>query len=70
MMDQGASIKNLEAGADGRVNYVKLEDGTTIEADTVSFRSYTSFDIWLFYYCVTLRLTSWITSEVFQGFSC
>ncbi|XP_050123006.1 monodehydroascorbate reductase, chloroplastic/mitochondrial isoform X2 [Malus sylvestris] len=32
---KGASIKNLEAGADGRVNYVKLEDGTTIEADTV-----------------------------------
>ncbi|ONI07204.1 hypothetical protein PRUPE_5G106000 [Prunus persica] len=32
---KGASIKNLEAGVDGRVTYVKLDDGSTIEADTV-----------------------------------
>ncbi|CAB4279979.1 unnamed protein product [Prunus armeniaca] len=31
----GASIKNLEAGVDGRVTYVKLDDGSTLEADTV-----------------------------------
>lgn len=32
---KGASIKNLEAGVDGRVTYVKLDDGSTLEADTV-----------------------------------
>ncbi|XP_062074421.1 monodehydroascorbate reductase, chloroplastic/mitochondrial [Humulus lupulus] len=32
---KGAMIKNLEAGADGRVAAIKLEDGSTIEADTV-----------------------------------
>lgn len=32
---KGASIKNLEAGSDGRVAAVKLEDGSNIEADTV-----------------------------------
>lgn len=32
---QGASIKHLEAGSDGRVVGVKLENGSTIEADTV-----------------------------------
>ncbi|XP_062146362.1 monodehydroascorbate reductase, chloroplastic/mitochondrial [Alnus glutinosa] len=32
---KGASIKNLEAGTDGRVAAVKLEDGSNIEADTV-----------------------------------
>ncbi|KAL0408139.1 UNVERIFIED_CONTAM: Monodehydroascorbate reductase, chloroplastic/mitochondrial [Sesamum radiatum] len=32
---KGASIKNLEAGSDGRVAGVKLENGSTIEADTV-----------------------------------
>lgn len=32
---QGSSIKNLEAGSDGRVAGVKLGDGSTIEADTV-----------------------------------
>ncbi|KAI3453755.1 hypothetical protein Pfo_010418 [Paulownia fortunei] len=32
---KGASIKNLEAGSDGLVAGVKLENGTTIEADTV-----------------------------------
>ncbi|CAL1375240.1 unnamed protein product [Linum trigynum] len=32
---KGASIKNLEAGSDGRVSGVKLEDGSTLEADTV-----------------------------------
>ncbi|KAG6579530.1 Monodehydroascorbate reductase, chloroplastic/mitochondrial, partial [Cucurbita argyrosperma subsp. sororia] len=32
---KGASIKNLEAGADGRVSSVRLEDGSSIEADTV-----------------------------------
>ncbi|KAK6158225.1 hypothetical protein DH2020_005539 [Rehmannia glutinosa] len=32
---KGASIKNLEAGSDGRVVGVKLEDGSIIEADTV-----------------------------------
>ncbi|XP_030474939.2 monodehydroascorbate reductase, chloroplastic/mitochondrial [Syzygium oleosum] len=32
---KGASIKHLEAGSDGRVCSVKLEDGSTIEADTV-----------------------------------
>ncbi|KAE8055397.1 hypothetical protein FH972_012237 [Carpinus fangiana] len=32
---KGASIKNLEAGSDGRVTAVKLEDGSNIEADTV-----------------------------------
>ncbi|KAH9775377.1 Monodehydroascorbate reductase [Citrus sinensis] len=31
----GASIKNLEAGSDGRVAAVKLEDGSTIDADTI-----------------------------------
>ncbi|KAG2677185.1 hypothetical protein I3760_12G087100 [Carya illinoinensis] len=31
----GVSIKNLEAGPDGRVAAVKLGDGSTIEADTV-----------------------------------
>ncbi|KAL6556412.1 Monodehydroascorbate reductase, chloroplastic/mitochondrial [Orobanche gracilis] len=32
---KGASITNLEGGSDGRVVGVKLEDGSTIEADTV-----------------------------------
>lgn len=32
---QGASIKTLEAGIDGQVTAVKLEDGSLIEADTV-----------------------------------
>lgn len=32
---KGASIKTLEAGADGRVTAVKLEDGSLIEADTI-----------------------------------
>lgn len=32
---KGGLIKNLEAGADGRVTAVKLENGSTIEADTV-----------------------------------
>ncbi|CAA0820481.1 Monodehydroascorbate reductase- chloroplastic [Striga hermonthica] len=32
---KGASIKNLEAGSDGHVVGVKLENGCTIEADTV-----------------------------------
>ncbi|KAJ4712011.1 Monodehydroascorbate reductase [Melia azedarach] len=32
---KGASIKNLEAGSDGRVTAVKLGDGSIIEADTV-----------------------------------
>ncbi|KAF5460629.1 hypothetical protein F2P56_020486, partial [Juglans regia] len=32
---KGVSIKNLEAGPDGRVAAVKLGDGSTIEADTV-----------------------------------
>ncbi|KAF2297866.1 hypothetical protein GH714_004281 [Hevea brasiliensis] len=32
---KGASIKNLEAGTDGRVASVKLEDGSIIDADTV-----------------------------------
>ncbi|KAI8546288.1 hypothetical protein RHMOL_Rhmol07G0105500 [Rhododendron molle] len=32
---KGVSIKNLEAGSDGRVAAVKLEDGSTIEADTI-----------------------------------
>lgn len=32
---KGASIKNLEAGSDGRVAGVKLESGSTIEADAV-----------------------------------
>ncbi|OAY59763.1 hypothetical protein MANES_01G057400v8 [Manihot esculenta] len=32
---KGTSIKNLEAGSDGRVASVKLEDGSIIEADTV-----------------------------------
>ncbi|KAJ6714420.1 APOPTOSIS-INDUCING FACTOR 1 [Salix viminalis] len=32
---KGASIKNLEAGSDGRVASIKLENGSTIEADTV-----------------------------------
>ncbi|KAL6956674.1 Monodehydroascorbate reductase, chloroplastic/mitochondrial, partial [Sarracenia purpurea var. burkii] len=31
----GASIKNLEAGSDGRVGAIKLESGSTIEADTI-----------------------------------
>ncbi|GMH28858.1 hypothetical protein Nepgr_030701 [Nepenthes gracilis] len=32
---KGASIKSLEAGFDGRVAAVKLENGSTIEADTI-----------------------------------
>lgn len=32
---KGASIKNLDAGSDGRVAAVKLEDGSTIDADTI-----------------------------------
>lgn len=32
---KGASIKTLEAGANGHVAALKLEDGSTIEADTV-----------------------------------
>ncbi|KAJ8448308.1 hypothetical protein Cgig2_021936 [Carnegiea gigantea] len=32
---KGAKIKNLDAGGDGRVAAVKLEDGSTIDADTV-----------------------------------
>ncbi|XVE64781.1 hypothetical protein DITRI_Ditri07aG0129400 [Diplodiscus trichospermus] len=32
---KGVSIKNLEAGSDGRVAAVKLGDGSTIEADTI-----------------------------------
>ncbi|KAF3448614.1 hypothetical protein FNV43_RR09327 [Rhamnella rubrinervis] len=32
---KGASIKNIESGSDGHVAAVKLEDGSTIEADTV-----------------------------------
>ncbi|GFZ16448.1 monodehydroascorbate reductase 6 [Actinidia rufa] len=32
---KGASIKNLEVGPDGRVAKVKLENGSTIEADTI-----------------------------------
>nr|ACP43575.1 chloroplast monodehyroascorbate reductase [Avicennia marina] len=32
---KGGFIKNLEAGSDGRVAAVKLENGSTIEADTV-----------------------------------
>ncbi|KAJ9173653.1 hypothetical protein P3X46_016769 [Hevea brasiliensis] len=32
---KGTSIKNLEAGTDGRVASVKLEDGSIIDADTV-----------------------------------
>lgn len=34
-INQGASIKNLEAGANGRVTSVRLADGSSIEADTV-----------------------------------
>lgn len=37
LFDQGASIKNLEPGSDGHVAAIKLEDGSTIEADTASF---------------------------------
>ncbi|KAJ9706023.1 hypothetical protein PVL29_001540 [Vitis rotundifolia] len=32
---KGASIKNIEAGSDGHVTAVKLENGSTIEADTI-----------------------------------
>lgn len=32
---QGASIKKLEANADGHVTAVRLENGSTIEVDTV-----------------------------------
>ncbi|XP_048320429.2 monodehydroascorbate reductase, chloroplastic/mitochondrial isoform X1 [Ziziphus jujuba] len=32
---KGVSIKNLESGADGHVAAIKLEDGSTIDADTV-----------------------------------
>lgn len=32
---KGASIKSLEAGSDGHVAAIKLENGSTIEADTV-----------------------------------
>ncbi|KAM7274879.1 hypothetical protein ACFE04_016745 [Oxalis oulophora] len=32
---KGAAIKNLEAGSDGRVSAIKLEDGSTLEADLV-----------------------------------
>ncbi|KAL2902644.1 Monodehydroascorbate reductase chloroplastic/mitochondrial [Bienertia sinuspersici] len=32
---KGGMIKNLEAGSDGRVAGVKLENGSTIEADTI-----------------------------------
>lgn len=32
---KGAMIQNLEAGADGRVAAIKLQDGSTIDADTV-----------------------------------
>lgn len=32
---KGAKINNLEAGSDGRVAAVKLENGSTIEADTI-----------------------------------
>ncbi|KAL6979554.1 Monodehydroascorbate reductase, chloroplastic/mitochondrial [Sarracenia purpurea var. burkii] len=32
---KGASIKNLEVGSDGRVGAIKLESGSTIEADTI-----------------------------------
>lgn len=32
---KGAMIKNLEAGSDGRVAAVKLENGSTIEADAI-----------------------------------
>lgn len=32
---KGASIKTLEAGTDGRVSAVKLQDGSLIEADTI-----------------------------------
>ncbi|KAL0297591.1 UNVERIFIED_CONTAM: Monodehydroascorbate reductase, chloroplastic/mitochondrial [Sesamum radiatum] len=39
---KGASIKNLEAGSDGRVAGVKLENGSTIEADTVDGQFRTS----------------------------
>lgn len=35
---QGTSIKNLEAGPDGHVSGVKLENGSTIEADTVIWK--------------------------------
>lgn len=33
---QGASIKSLESGPDGNVTGVKLENGSTIEADLVN----------------------------------
>ncbi|KAK9147408.1 hypothetical protein Scep_006165 [Stephania cephalantha] len=32
---KGALVKNIEAGPDGHVAAVKLQDGTTIEADTI-----------------------------------
>ncbi|XAR70256.1 Monodehydroascorbate reductase (NADH) [Bertholletia excelsa] len=32
---KGASIKNLDAGSDGHVNAVNLENGSTLEADTI-----------------------------------
>lgn len=47
-MDQGTSLKNIEAGSNGRVSCVKLEDGSSIEADVVSWccsTSYTPLDI-------------------------
>ncbi|XP_044486653.1 monodehydroascorbate reductase, chloroplastic/mitochondrial [Mangifera indica] len=34
---KGASIKNLEADSDGHVAAVKLEDGSTVDADTIIF---------------------------------
>ena len=39
-------IQNLEAGADGRVAALKLQDGSTIEADTVTLLLTCPPDIW------------------------
>lgn len=45
ILAQGAKIKHLESGPDGRVAAVKLEDGSSIESDTVKQRFLMFFEI-------------------------
>lgn len=63
-MDQGTSLKNIEAGSNGRVTHVKLEDGSSIEADTVSWCSYILhiLDIRMLIYLFNLGVTLHHTS--------
>jgi hypothetical protein len=48
--NQGALIDKLEAGSDGRVSSAVLEDGSVVEADTVT----TFFFFFFFFFCANI----------------